>query len=143
MAEERKQKVNADVAAPTPAGLWKKSSIALLVLAVFGGAYYVGYHKRTHKYDGFARCLKDRQVKMYGAYWCPHCAEQKEMFGESFEFAPYIECGVAGDRRAEQPVCKEAGIQHFPTWQFPPTGERVEAVMPFADLSSRTGCPLP
>jgi hypothetical protein len=143
MAEERKQKVNADVAAPTPAGLWKKASIALLVLAVFGGAYYVGYHKRTHKYDAFARCLKDRQVKMYGAYWCPHCAEQKEMFGESFEFAPYIECGVAGDRRAEQPVCKEAGIQHFPTWQFPPTGERVEAVMPFADLSSRTGCPLP
>ena len=121
----------------------RKASIALLVLAVFGGAYYVGYHKRTHKYDGFARCLKDRQVKMYGAYWCPHCAEQKEMFGESFEFAPYIECGVAGDRRAEQPVCKEAGIQHFPTWQFPPTGERVEAVMPFADLSSRTGCPLP
>ena len=37
MAEERKQKVNADVAAPTPAGLWKKASIALLVLADRGG----------------------------------------------------------------------------------------------------------
>ena len=83
MAEERKQKVNAEAAAPAPTGLWKKAAIALLVLAVFGAAYYVGYHKRTHKYDAFARCLKDRQVKMYGAYWCPHCAEQKEMFGES------------------------------------------------------------
>ena len=112
-------------------GLGKKAGIALLLLAAFGTAYY------------FARCLTDRQVKMYGAYWCPHCAEQKEMFGESFALAPYVECGVAGDRRAEQQVCKDAGIQHFPTWQFPPTGERVEAVMQFADLSSRTGCPLP
>ena len=120
-------------------GLWKKAGIALLLLAAFGTAYYFGYRKSAHKYDAFARCLTDRQVKMYGAYWCPHCAEQKEMFGESFALAPYVECGVAGD----QQVCKDAGIQHFPTWQFPPTGERVEAVMQFADLSSRTGCPLP
>lgn len=143
MPEERKQKLNSVASEPASTGLWKKAAIAFLVLAAFGAAYYVGYHKRTHKYDAFAKCLNDRQVKMYGAYWCPHCAEQKEMFGESFAFAPYVECGVAGDRRAEQPVCKEAGIQHFPTWQFPPTGDRVEAVMPLADLSTRTGCPLP
>ena len=58
MAEERKQKVNAEAAAPASTGLWKKAAIALLVLAVFGAAYYVGYRKRTHKYDAFARCLK-------------------------------------------------------------------------------------
>ena len=81
-------------------GLWKKAGIALLLLAAFGTAYYFGYRKSAHKYDAFARCLTDRQVKMYGAYWCPHCAEQKEMFGESFALAPYVECGVAGDRRA-------------------------------------------
>src|SRR5678809_570719 len=94
-------------------GLWKKAGIALLLLAAFGTAYYFGYRKSAHKYDAFARCLTDRQVKMYGAYWCPHCAEQKEMFGESFALAPYVECGVAGDRRAEQQVCKDAGIQHL------------------------------
>ena len=144
MPEERRQKQStSDASEPTSTGLWKKAAIAFVVLSAFGAAYYVGYHKRTHKYDAFAQCLTDRQVKMYGAYWCPHCAEQKEMFGESFALAPYVECGVAGDRRAEQQVCKDAGIQHFPTWQFPPTGERVEAVIPLADLSTRTGCPLP
>jgi hypothetical protein len=56
MAEERKQKVNADVAAPTPAGLWKKASIALLVLAVFGG----GILRRLSQADTQVRCgLRD------------------------------------------------------------------------------------
>jgi hypothetical protein len=142
MTEARKPKQGEETLQAST-GLWKKAGIVLLLLAAFGTAYYFGYRKSAHKYDSFARCLADRQVKMYGAYWCPHCAEQKEMFGESFALAPYVECGVAGDRRAEQQVCKDAGIQHFPTWQFPPTGQRVEAVIPLADLSSRTGCPLP
>jgi hypothetical protein len=117
--------------------------LAAVLIAAFGIVYYIGYQKTsTHKLDAFAKCLTDHGVKMYGAYWCPHCAEQKELFGESFKFVPYVECGVAGNRSAEQQVCKDAGIHHFPTWQFPPVGERVEAVIPLADLSSRTGCPL-
>ena len=60
---------------------------------------------------------------MYGAYWCPHCAEQKEMFGTSFQYVPYVECGIKGSRD-EAPVCAQAGVKHFPTWQFP-DGERV------------------
>ena len=117
--------------------------IAVVLVAAFGAAYYLGYYRRNaHKLDNFARCLGDKGVKMYGAYWCPHCAEQKELFGEAFQFAPYVECGVAVNRNAEQQICKDAGIHHFPTWQFPPVGERVEAVIPLADLSTRTGCPL-
>ena len=85
MTEERKQK-QAEETAPASTGLWKKAARLLLVLAAFGAAYYFGYRKSAHKYDAFARCLEDRQVKMYGAYWCPHCAEQKEMFGESFDW---------------------------------------------------------
>ena len=23
--------------------------------------------------DAFAKCLSDNGIKMYGAYWCPHC----------------------------------------------------------------------
>jgi hypothetical protein len=81
---------------------------------------------------------------MYGAWWCPHCQEQKEKFGEtSFKLAPYTECGVPGDIKGQNPVCREQGITHFPTWQFPPTGERVERVFTLQELSDRTGCPLP
>ena len=100
-------------------------------------------YRQSHRYDSFAKCLKDRHVLMYGAYWCPHCAEQKEKFGSSFKYAPYVECGIPGNTRGEPEVCKDAGIKHFPTWQFPPVGERVEQVLSLDDLSDRTGCPLP
>ena len=122
---------------------WGRWAIyAVLIVAAFGGAYYLG-NRSQHKYDGFARCLTDRGVKMYGAFWCEHCAEQKKKFGASFEYAPYVECAVKGDRNAKTQVCKDAGIQHFPTWQFPPTGERVERVFSLEELSDRTGCALP
>ena len=114
----------------------------LLIVAAFGLAYYL-FQRSQHKYDAFARCLGDRGVKMYGAWWCPHCTEQKDKFGASFEYAPYVECGVKGDPKGQNPVCKDAGIKHFPTWQFPPTGERVERVFTLEELSDRTGCSLP
>lgn len=123
---------------------WGRIAIyAVLIVAAIGVAYYF-INRSQHKYDGFARCLGERGVKMYGAWWCPHCQEQKEKFGEkSFKLAPYVECGVIGDRRGQNPVCKDDGIKHFPTWQFPPTGERVERVFSLEELSDRTGCALP
>ena len=114
----------------------------MLIVAAFALAYYLG-NRAQHKHDSLARCLKDRGVKMYGAYWCPHCQEQKEKFGASFEYAPYIECGIQGNQHGVAQVCKDEGIKHYPTWQFPPTGERVERIFSLEELSDRTGCPLP
>lgn len=124
-----------------PAFLRKVIIGAVIVLA-FAAVYYFGYRRSMHKYDGFARCLTQKGVKMYGAYWCPHCSDQKKLFDASFEYAPYVECGVQGNTAKMQTECTDAGIKHFPTWQFPPVGERVEGVMPLEDLSFRTGCPL-
>jgi hypothetical protein len=122
---------------------WLRTAIYVVVIAAaFALAYYLG-HRYSHRYDSFARCLGDRGVKMYGAYWCPHCQEQKEKFGSSFESVPYVECGVPGNTSLSTQECKDAGIKHFPTWQFPPTGERVERVFPLEELRDRTGCPLP
>jgi len=114
----------------------------LLIVAAFGLAYYVG-RRSQHQHDAFARCLSDRGVKMYGAYWCPHCQEQKEKFDASFEYVPYVECGVKGDLHAQSQACKDANVKHYPTWQFPPMGERVERVFSLQELSDRTGCSLP
>ena len=116
---------------------------AVLIVAAIGLIYYLN-HRTEHKHDAFARCLKDRGVKMYGAYWCPHCQEQKEKFGiASFKLAPYVECGIQGDLHGVAQVCKDEGIKHYPTWQFPPMGERVERIFTLEELSDRTGCPLP
>jgi len=144
MSELRRErrKEREESAAPS-AGKWARWAIyGVLIVAAFGGAYYLGLRSQ-HKYDGFAHCLTDRGVKMYGAFWCPHCIEQKEKFGASFEYAPYVECGVKGAATGKTQVCQDAGIQHYPTWQFPPTGERVERVFSVQELSDRTGCALP
>jgi len=120
----------------------KKIALAILV-AVACLLVAVLVYRQRHRYDTFAKCLTDRHVLMYGAYWCPHCAEQKEKFGASFRYAPYVECGIPGNLRGEQDVCKDAGIKHFPTWQFPPVGERFEGSLSLENLSDRSGCPLP
>jgi hypothetical protein len=118
--------------------------IAMFVALIAGAlaiAYFVA-NRMQHKHDAFAQCLSGRGVKMYGAWWCPHCIEQKEMFGKSFEYVPYVECGIKGDTHGQSQVCKDENVKHYPTWQFPPTGERVERVFTLEELSDRTGCAL-
>ncbi|WP_353258431.1 vitamin K epoxide reductase family protein [Prochlorothrix hollandica] len=65
-----------------------------------------------------ANHLKQVDAKMYGAYWCPHCHEQKELFGkEAVKLVPYVECDPQGvDPQPEQ--CREAGITGYPTWDI-------------------------
>jgi thiol-disulfide isomerase/thioredoxin len=31
--------------------------------------------------DEFAECLKSKGAVFYGAFWCPHCQDQKKLFG--------------------------------------------------------------
>jgi hypothetical protein len=113
-----------------------------LAAVVLGIAFYF-YHRSQHEHDAFARCLTARGAKMYGAWWCPHCVEEKEKFAASFEYAPYVECGIKGQTSGQAQVCKDENIKGYPTWQFPPTGERVARVFTLQELSDRTGCPLP
>jgi polynucleotide 5'-kinase involved in rRNA processing len=143
MSQERRERRNEKLGIKTSKRNWRRIAVyAMLILAAFGLAYYLG-NRTQHRHDALARCLTERGVKMYGAYWCPHCVEQKEKFGASFEYVPYVECGIKGDLHGVSQACKDAGIKHYPTWQFPPTGERVERVFTLDELSDRTGCALP
>jgi hypothetical protein len=126
---------------PAQSSRRRKIVTAMLILAAFALVVYLGLRKRGRRLDTFAKCLATKQVKMYGAYWCPHCAEQKEMFESSFQYVPYVECGVPGSRE-EAPGCKDAGIKHFPTWQFA-DGELQEGTLPLQVLGSKAGCGLP
>ena len=138
MPQERRGRQREKLGAPKRN--WGRIALfALLIAAAFGLAFYLG-NRNQHRHDAFARCLTQRGVKMYGAWWCPHCQEQKELFGASFEYAPYVECGIKGDLHGTAQVCKDQDIKHYPTWQFPPMGERVERVFPLQELGDRTGC---
>jgi hypothetical protein len=136
-----KGNTNREGKAPSQSSSASKIITAVLIVAAFAAVIYLGLRKRGNRFDAFAKCIASKQAKMYGAYWCPHCADQKEMFGSSFQYVPYVECGVPGSRD-EGPVCKDAGIKHFPTWQFA-DGERQEGTLPLQSLGTKTGCGLP
>jgi hypothetical protein len=116
-------------------------TIAIAIVVAFAAAYYFGWHRRNTRLDAFAKCLTAKQAKMYGAFWCPHCEDQKEKFGSSFEYAPYVECGIKGSN-AIAAVCTEAGIKRFPTWIFE-DGTRIEGAHELDFLGEKTGCALP
>jgi hypothetical protein len=121
---------------------WRWMGILLIVAGVAWGAYYYFYYvKPVSNLDGFAKCISSKGARMYGAWWCPHCAEQKEEFGYAFQYVNYTECSPEGQKTMND-TCKQAGIQHFPTWQFP-DGSRKEGTLPLSELSERTGCKLP
>ena len=43
--------------------------------------------------EQLAKRLKEAGAKMYGAFWCSHCHEQKEAFGsQAMKDFPYVEC---------------------------------------------------
>ncbi|KAG2543727.1 hypothetical protein PVAP13_9NG756800 [Panicum virgatum] len=66
-----------------------------------------------------ARHLHSIGAKMYGAFWCSHCNEQKQMFGrEATKILDYVECfpNGAGKGKKMTSECQAAGLEGFPTW---------------------------
>ncbi|MBI2476534.1 MAG: hypothetical protein HYV67_04835 [Candidatus Taylorbacteria bacterium] len=114
--------------------------IALVI--IIGLLFYAGRAEGgPGKFDGFAQCLKDKGVIFYGAFWCPHCQNQKALFGSSKKYLPYVECSTANSQ-GQIEICKANKIANYPTWAFADqsttTGE-----MALAALSEKTGCELP
>jgi uncharacterized membrane protein len=55
---------------------------------------------------------------MYSAYWCPHCHDQKELFGkEATAKLKIVECAPDG-RNSQAALCGSKNIQGFPTWEI-------------------------
>ena len=94
-----------------------------------------------NKLDAFAKCLSQKKATMYGVSWCPHCADQKELFGTSFQYVTYVDCAIPGTK-TETDQCKALSIKHTPTWIFR-DGSRLEGTIPLDKLSQQTGCKLP
>ncbi len=141
MSEERRKRQEERDSERSNGGKTKNALIYGAVLVLLVGAYLAGRYHKNHKYDSFAQCLATKHAKMYGLYWCPHCIEQKEMFGASFHSVPYVECAIKGSSELA-PECKAAGLKLFPSWQFGTEAPK-EGVLPLEALSEKTGCSLP
>ena len=114
--------------------------LIVLVLILLGMSYGINGHKASlpGEYDALATCLADKGVKFYGAFWCPHCKEQKEKFGNSAKLLPYIECSTP-DTKGQLQVCKDLGIEGYPTWIFP-DGTRENKVLDPEEIGKKVAC---
>ncbi|AFY74343.1 putative membrane protein [Synechococcus sp. PCC 7502] len=66
-----------------------------------------------------AQHLTTAGSKMYGAFWCPHCREQKELFGEAVKAVPYVECATnQANPRVQSAECRSKQIESYPTWEI-------------------------
>ncbi|HEY4502259.1 MAG TPA: thioredoxin domain-containing protein [Candidatus Paceibacterota bacterium] len=111
--------------------------VALVLLAM--SAFW--YRSQPGKLDTFAQCLGEKGATFYGAFWCPHCQNQKALFGNSAKLLPYIECSTS-DGKQQLQICTDAGITGYPTWEFA-NGERLSGEVELKVLSEKTGCELP
>jgi glutaredoxin len=86
-----------------------------------------------------AQHLQKMGAKMYGAYWCPHCHDQKQLFGkEAIQYIQYIECDPSG--KAPQPaLCKAKQVEGFPTWEI--NGKLYPGQMSLQELAKLSGYP--
>jgi thiol-disulfide isomerase/thioredoxin len=115
--------------------------IASAILIIIISVLLVKYSNTPSKYDGFASCLSEKGAKFYGAFWCPHCRNQKNMFGKSSKNLPYIECSTP-DGNGQLAVCTEAGIESYPTWIFS-DGSKENGEISLEKLAEKTNCQLP
>jgi len=84
----------------------------------------------------FAKYLRANDIAMYTAYWCPHCHDQKQLFGkEAVKQLNVIECAQDGkDNQYE--LCREKEIDGFPSWEI--NGEIYSGVRDLNDLAIMT-----
>ncbi len=117
------------------------TSIIILALAGLGIYLLVAPQYSSGELDSFAQCLKEKNATFYGAFWCPHCQNQKRMFGSSERLLNYVECSTP-DGRGQLPVCQDAKITGYPTWEFADKS-RLTGEVQLDKLAEKTGCELP
>jgi len=121
-----------------------RGAFAALVILLLHGSYTAPQAEPAGPEDptirALAEHLTEEGVLFYGASWCPHCQEQKRLFGASAERLPYIECSPAGANTPQAPSCSRAGIQSYPTWVI--NGMTIAGeVLTLAQLADATAFP--
>ncbi len=114
-----------------------------ITIAVIAGLGFIIHKENTTpgKLDGFAQCLKDKGAVFYGAFWCPHCQNQKKAFGKSEKLLPYVECSTP-DGQGQLATCTEKGVKSYPTWIFA-DGTTLNGEVELSVLAEKTQCVLP
>ncbi len=123
----------------------KQTLISVIVISVAAIIGLVILQQSSNKeagkpgqYNSLATCLGEAGAKFYGAFWCPHCNNQKKAFGKSSELLPYVECSTP-DGKGQTQVCLDNQIQSYPTWIFA-DGTRLTGEQTPQALAEKTAC---
>jgi uncharacterized membrane protein len=128
------------------AGISQSSSVDGSISNKAGNTFFIVDSTSGDSEIQLARHLKSKGAKMYGAYWCPHCCEQKQLFGkEAMKEFDYVECaedGKNGDPKACSAIRSEVEKQTgqnfgFPTWQV--DGKFYSGRQVLAELAKNSG----
>jgi uncharacterized membrane protein len=60
--------------------------------------------------------LRESGARFYGAYWCPTCQKQKDLFEASVDRLPYVECTPDGRNGVRNFECVAKDVNDYPTW---------------------------
>ena len=92
---------------------------------------------QSNSYAGrLAQHLTATNAKMYGAYWCPHCLDQKKAFGDAKKLVPYVECDPKGEN-PQPALCQQKGIKGYPTWEI--NGKMLSGERSLDELATESG----
>jgi uncharacterized membrane protein len=93
--------------------------------------------KESLRLRSVAEHLSARGFKFYGASWCAHCQEQKELFGSAANSLPYVECSKYGPKGPRVTECELMKIQNYPTWII--ENRRIERIISVERLIHLSG----
>lgn len=106
---------------------------SVLAIILIAAAYLIYVNTKTEPglHDDLAKCLTAKGAVMYGTEWCPHCQDQKRLFGPSFKYVTYVNC----DLNQALPECQ----QGYPHWTFS-KGEPLSGKQELETLKERAEC---
>jgi uncharacterized membrane protein len=121
-----------------------RGALAAVVILLLHANYVAPQAEPAGPEDPMTRALAehlaDEGVLFYGASWCPHCQEQKRLFGASADRLPYVECSLGGPNAPQSASCRAAGVRSYPTWIINGMAT-VGQVLSLAQLADASGFP--
>src|SRR3989344_5252951 len=79
--------------------------IDVLAVVIGYGLFTLFAPGEEGRYDALAKCMTAKGATMYGTNWCPHCQDQKRLFGASFKYINFVDCDISAL------ACEAAGVE--------------------------------
>jgi len=76
-----------------------------------------------------AKCIGEKAT-LYVSTTCPHCASQKDMFGENLKYITLVNCNINPEK------CQD--IMYVPSWEI--NGKITTGVKSIEKLKEEIGC---